>query len=81
MHEGGVPGETLRSGREATATAIHARFGADATAVAEDLQAAQQAEYDKLRPRDALALVRRLNEHRDRLTEALHNPQRYKGKA
>jgi hypothetical protein len=81
MHEGGVPRETLRSGPQATAAAVRARFGIDATAIAEDLEAAQQAEYDQLRPREALALVRRLNAHRVRLTETLRNPRRYKGKA
>lgn len=79
--EGGVPRETLRSGPEATAGAVSARFGGDAAGLAEDLTAARRAEYDPLRPREALGLVRRLDEHRARLNGILRNTQRYKGKA
>lgn len=80
-HEGGLPQETLRSGPAAVAAAVTARFGADATGLASDLEAARQAPYDRLRPSEALRLVRRLNEHIARLDRQIRNPQRYKGNA
>lgn len=88
-HEGGVPRAALRAGADTFAAALTARFGAAAAEVAEDWEAARQAESSPLRPRDALALVRRLEEDKMRLKEALRDPQRltlrdpqrYKGKA
>jgi len=80
-HEGGIPRGTIRSGPAAVAAAVAARFGGDAGSLASDLEAAQQAQYDRLRPKEALKLVRRLDEHIDRLKQAIRNPQRYKGNA
>jgi hypothetical protein len=80
-HEGGIPRETLRSGPEAVAAAVATRFGVESGVLASDLQAARQAQYDRLRPSEALKLVRRLDEHIARLTQLIRNPQRYKGNA
>ena len=75
-HEGGIPMETLRSGSAAIATAVAARFGCDTRALAADLEAARQAEYDARRPAEALVLVRRLDQHIAQLTALIRNPQR-----
>jgi hypothetical protein len=75
-HDGGIPAETLRSSSAAIAAAVSARFGSDAAALAADLEAARQAEYDARRPSEALALVRRLDEHIAQLTARIRNPQR-----
>jgi hypothetical protein len=76
VHEGGLPMETLRAGSAAIAAAVSARFGCDTTALAADLQAAREAEYDARRPSEALALVRRLDRHIAQLTARIRNPQR-----
>jgi hypothetical protein len=75
-HEGGIPMETLRSSSAAIATAVAARFRCDPGPLAADLEAARQAEYDARRPKEALALVRRLDQHIARLTDIIRNPQR-----
>jgi hypothetical protein len=75
-HEGGLPQETLRSGSAAIAAAVAARFGCDTTRLAADLEAARQAEYDSRRPSEALALVRRFDQHIAQLTSLIRNPQR-----
>lgn len=75
-HEGGIPLETLRSGSSVIAAAVATRFGCDTTALAADLEAARQAEYDARRPSEALALVRRLDQHIAQLTALIRNPQR-----
>jgi hypothetical protein len=75
-HDGGIPLETLRSGSAAIAAAVAARFGCDTTALAADLEAARQAEYDARRPSEALVLVRRLDQHIAQLTALVRNPQR-----
>jgi hypothetical protein len=80
-HEGGIPRETLRSGPEAVAAAVAARFGGDAGVLASDLEAARQAPYERLRPLETLKLVRRLDQHIARLRQAIRNPRRYKGNA
>jgi hypothetical protein len=74
-HEGGLPAETLRSSPAAIAAAVHARFGCDTTALATDLEAAHQSEYDAPRPAAALAQVRRLDHHIATLSEMIRNPQ------
>jgi uncharacterized membrane protein len=76
LHEGGIPMETLRSSPSAIAAAVSARFGCDTAALAADLEAARQAEYDARRPSEALILVRRLDEHIAHLTALIRNPQR-----
>lgn len=76
VHDGGIPQEALRSGSAAIAAAVAARFGCDTTALAADLEAARQAEYDARSPSEALALVRRLDHHIAQLTELIRNPQR-----
>jgi hypothetical protein len=79
-HEGGLPAETLRSGSAAIAAAVQARFGCDITALAADLEAARQAEYDNPSPAAALAQVRRLDHHIATLTDMIRNPP-HKGNA
>ncbi len=74
-HEGGIPAETLRSGPAAAAAAVHERFGCDTTALAADLEAARQSEYDSPSPAVALAQVRRLDRHIATLTDMIRNPQ------
>jgi hypothetical protein len=75
-HEGGVPMETLRAGSAAIAAAVSARFGCDTSALATDLEAARQAEYDARSPAEALVLVRRLDQHIAQLNALIRNPQR-----
>ncbi len=79
-HEGGLPAETLRSGSAAIAAAVKARFGCDTTALAADLEAARQADYDNPSPAAALAQVRRLDHHIATLGEMIRNPP-HKGNA
>jgi hypothetical protein len=79
--EGGIPRETLRSGPQAVAAAVASHFGDEAGVLASDLETARQAQYDRLRPSEALKLVRRLDEHIARLNQLIRNPQRYKGNA
>lgn len=74
-HEGGLPAETLRAGPAAIAAAVHARFGYDTTALAADLEATRQAEYDGPRPAAALAQVRRLDHHIAALSDIIRNPR------
>lgn len=76
VHEGGLPLETLRFGSAAIAAAVSARFGCDTSALAADLEAARQAEYDACRASEALALVRRLDQHIAQLTALIRNPHR-----
>jgi hypothetical protein len=79
MRECGLPAETLRSGPAAVAAAVQTRFGYDTTALAADLEAARQAEYDSPRPVVALALVRRLDQHIAMLNDRIRNPQQNAG--
>ncbi len=74
-HEGGIPTETLRSSPSAIAAAVQVRFGCDTTALAADLEAARQSEYDSPSPAAALAQVRRLDQHIATLTDMIRNPQ------
>ncbi|HUY82854.1 MAG TPA: DUF4350 domain-containing protein [Acidobacteriaceae bacterium] len=60
---GGIPQQTLRSGPEAIAAAVAARFAYTTTDLQVDLQAAQEAAHAKLRAKAALELVRRLDRH------------------
>lgn len=61
--EGGVPNETLRSGSDAIAAAVAARFAYTGSEFAADLQAAREAEFKRLSAKSALELVRRLDRH------------------
>jgi hypothetical protein len=74
-HEGGLPAETLRSAPAAIAAAVRARFSCDTTALAADLEAARQAEYDVPRPAAALAQVRRLDHQIATLSNLIRNPK------
>jgi hypothetical protein len=61
--EGGISRETLRSGPDAIAAAVTARFGYASPELAEDLKAAQEAEFSRLSAKSALELVRRMDRH------------------
>jgi hypothetical protein len=67
----GVPQETLRGSSDEIATALHVRFGIDAEPVRELLERAAAARYEKLRPREALLLVRNLDRQMDALRERM----------
>jgi hypothetical protein len=66
-HEGGIPRETLRSSPETVARAVADRFRYASPDFAEDLKAAQQADYTKYSARSGLRLVKRIDEHISRL--------------
>jgi hypothetical protein len=72
-NEGGIPNETVRSGPEAIAAAVAARFGYAGAEFADDLKAAREAEYSRLSAKSALELVRRLDRHIVRLKEKMRN--------
>jgi hypothetical protein len=71
--EGGVPGETLRSGPDAIAAAVAARFAYAGPEFAEDLKAAHDAEYSRLSAKSALELVRRLDGHIGKLRKRMRD--------
>lgn len=66
-NEGGIPLETLRSGPDAIAAAVAARFTYTGPELATDLKAANEADMAKLSAKGALELVRRLDQHIARL--------------
>ncbi|MGB7191695.1 MAG: DUF4350 domain-containing protein [Acidobacteriaceae bacterium] len=66
-NEGGLSSETLRSGPEAVAAAVAARFGYAGSELAEDLKAAREAEFSRLSAKSALEMVRRMDGHIARL--------------
>jgi len=72
-NEGGIPQETLRSGPEAIATAVAARFPYTAPELKADLNAARDAELTRLRAKSALELVRRLDGHIASLRALMRN--------
>jgi hypothetical protein len=71
----GLPQETLRGSSDEIATSLHVRFGVDAEPVTELLERASAARYEKLRPREALLLVRNLDEQMDKLRERIQPDQ------
>ncbi|HEX4066547.1 MAG TPA: DUF4350 domain-containing protein [Acidobacteriaceae bacterium] len=79
--QAGIPAETLRSGPAAIAAAVQVRLNCDTTALAADLEAAQQALYEPPSAATALVLVRRLDQHIANLTEQIRKPQDNRGKA
>ncbi|MGH9586333.1 MAG: DUF4350 domain-containing protein [Acidobacteriaceae bacterium] len=70
-NEGGIPRETLRSGPDAIASTVAARFSYSGPELAEDLKAAQETEFNKLSAKGALELVRRLDRHISNLRELM----------
>ncbi len=76
--EGGVPRETLRSSPENIAAAVSQRFGYTAPGLAFDLDAAQQAESNRLSPRSALELVRRIDRHIANLAATMRRSNQYR---
>ncbi|MBB6145040.1 hypothetical protein HNQ77_002996 [Silvibacterium bohemicum] len=66
--QGGIPRERLRSAPEAIAATVAERFRYRGTGLAEDIKAAREAEFAKLAPKSALALVKRLDHHIANLT-------------
>jgi predicted metal-dependent phosphoesterase TrpH len=66
--EGGIPQETLRSTPDAIAAAVAARFFYTTPDFAADLEAAREAEFNRLSAKGALELVRRIDRHIAKLT-------------
>lgn len=66
--QGGIPRTTLRSTPEIIAATVAERFGYRATGFADDMKAARDAEFNKLSPKSALGLVKRLDQHIANLT-------------
>ncbi len=74
--EGGIPRETLRSGPDAIATAVAARFFYTIPGFAADMKAAREAEFNKLSAKSALDLVRRIDAHIARLRGIMTDSER-----
>ncbi len=66
-HACGIPIVTLQGSAHDVAAAVHSRFGIDTHALEAALDRAEQARYEKLRPREALDLVRALDREIQRL--------------
>jgi hypothetical protein len=66
-YEGGIPRETLRRTPEEIAQAVSQRFLYRDAALAMDLKAAREAEFNKLSAKSALGLIRRIDQHMARL--------------
>ena len=73
-HEGGFPPKPSAPALLPSLLPFKARFGCDTAALAADLEAARQAEYDNPSPAAALAQVRRLDHHIATLGEMIRNP-------
>ncbi len=63
----GLPADLLHGSAAGIAAAVHSRFGLDAEPLQAALERAEQARYEKLRPREALYLVRALDRETERL--------------
>ncbi len=72
-HEGGIPRETLRKSPEEIAGVVGQHFLYHDAALAADLKAAQEAEFNKLTAKSALGLVKRLDEHMAKLEALMRN--------
>lgn len=79
--QAGIPAETLRSGPAGIAAAVRNRFGCDTSALAKDLEAAQQALYEPPTSATALVLVRRLDRHTATLRDQIRKPQDNRNRA
>jgi hypothetical protein len=73
--QGGIPRATLNAVPETIAAAVTARFRYNASGLAEDIQAARDAEFNKLSAKSALGLVKRLDRHISNLTSLMKHSQ------
>ncbi len=69
----GLPADVVRGSAEGVAALVHSRFGIDASLLQRALEEAENARYDRLRPREALLVVRNLHAERERLAQAIHS--------
>ena len=69
----GLPADVVRGSASGIAALIHSRFGSDAASLQAALDQAENARYDRLRPREALLVVRNLHAERDRLAHAIRS--------
>ncbi len=72
----GLPADVLRGSAGGIASLVQGRFGLDATTLQAALEQAEGARYDRLRPREALLVVRNLDRERERLQAAIDTRQR-----
>ena len=77
--QGGIPRATLRSTPEVIASAVAERFGYRAASFAQDLEAAQETGFQKLSPKSALDLVKRIDRHIASLTAIMKASRRNPG--
>jgi Domain of unknown function (DUF4350) len=74
-YEGGIPRETLRRSPEEIAQAVSQRFLYRDAALAMDLKAAREAEFNKLSAKSALGLIRRMDQHMAKLAALMRHSQ------
>jgi hypothetical protein len=74
-YEGGIPHETLRRSPEEIAQAVGQRFLYRDAALAMDLKAAREAEFNKLSAKSALGLIRRIDQHMVKLAALMRHSQ------
>ncbi len=71
----GLPAEVVQGHAAGTAALVHSRFGIDAQPLQHALERAESARYERLRPREALLLVRQLEREIQRLQAVVHSQQ------
>ncbi len=67
----GLPAEIVSGPPSGIATLVSSRFNVDGASLQASLEQAEAARYDRLRPREALVVVRDLYRQRERLQKAL----------
>lgn len=75
-HQFGLPPKTVRRPPAELASLVASRVGIDGGPLQQVLDRADAARYERLRPRDALALVRALDAEAERLGNAIAQQQR-----
>lgn len=68
----GLPADVVRGPASGVAALVHGRFGIDAAPLQQALEQAESARYERLRPREALLVVRNLDGQRERLQAAMN---------
>jgi hypothetical protein len=71
----GLPDEVLRSDAATIATVVHSRFGVEAKPLQDAIERVESARYTRLRPREALLVVRAVDREIVRLRAAIDRPQ------
>ena len=71
----GLPSDLLRSDAASIATFVHSRFGVEAKPLQDALERVESARYTRLRPREALLVVRAVDREIARLRAAVDRPQ------